>query len=481
MPTVRLWPLSNAVLGLARRAANSANSYLSEAGKQAEARLQLPLQVALVGLVSAGKSTLLNAMVETAISPTAGGECTRVLYKFSHDRYTQADLYPRDGSPGVPIRFEGSQLCSELPLPVGQVDRVEVTLPAVLLEQITLLDTPGLASTNLETSEVTQRLLKENTINAAGAADAIIFCINTPLRDAEAEAVRVFRSEQAGLCLTGGTAIAVLTKADRLTPDRRKTWKEAVDLSQSLSTKHADLFASVAPVIGLLAETARTGALRERHARALLALAREWDPQKAEHLLQDERLFCGHQASVDAKLRKELVSLLGLFGIGALIEELRGGAPAAAAEMTRIALRVSGFDRMNRLLQIHLGERSDVLKAGAQLHILLGRAQAAGDRGIFSAAQALLDRPEMFELQLFGLAKQLASGRVRPPAGLVEQAWIVLSTGLPAVTGQEAARRVREWREWSLLTDGEGQSFARVMIRAWQLAAHRKEAGNGPD
>jgi predicted GTPase len=480
MPGVRLWPLSNAVLGLAQRASNSANSYLSEAGRQAEARLKTPLQVALVGLVSAGKSTLLNAMVEAAVSPTSGGECTQVLYKFSYDRWTQADAYPRDGSPRVPIGFQGSQLRSELPLPAGQVDRVEVTLPAVLLEQITLLDTPGLASTNPETSEVTQQLLKESTLNAAGAADAIIFCINTPLKDAEAEAVRLFRSEQAGL-LTGGTAIAVLTKADRLTPDRRRTWKEAVDLSQSLSTKHADLFASVAPVIGLLAETARTGALRERHARALAALAREWDPQKIDYLLQDERLFCGHHATVTGELRKQLVDLLGLFGIGALIEELRGGAPPAAAEMTRIARRVSGFDRMDRALRIHLGERSDVLKAGAQLHTLMGRAQAAGDRGVYSAAQALLDRPEMFELQLFSLAKPLASGRVRPPAGLVEQAWIVLSTGLPAVTGQEAARRVREWREWSLLTDGEGQSFARVMVRAWQLAAQGKGAADGPD
>ena len=481
MPAARLWPLSNAVLDLARWASNSANSYLAEAGNQAEARLRLPLQVALVGLVSAGKSTLLNAMVETAVSPTAGGECTRVLYKFSHDRWTQADVYPRDGSPRVPIRFEGSRLRSELPLPVGEVDRVEVTLPAVLLEQITLLDTPGLASTNPETSEVTQRLLRENTLNGAGAADALIFCVNTPLKDAEAEAVRVFRSEQAGLRLTGGTAIAVLTKADRLTPDRRRTWKEAVDLSQSLSTKHADLFASVAPVIGLLAETARTGALRERHAKALFALAREWDPQKVEYLLQDERLFCGHHGSVVGELRKQLVDLLGLFGIGALIEELRSGVPATAAEMTRIALRVSGFDRMNHLLRIQLGERSDVLKAGTQLHILLGRAQAVGDRGVYSAAQALLDRPEMFELQLFSLAKQLASGRVRPPTGLVEQAWIVLSTGLPAVTGKEAARRVREWREWSLLTDNEGRSFARVMIQAWALAAQGKGAADGPD
>ena len=65
-------------------------------------------------------------------------------------------------------------------------------------------------------------------------ADAIIFCINTPLKDAEAEAVRLFRSGRAGLPLTGGTAIAVLTKADllaaadRLTHDRRATWKKAI-------------------------------------------------------------------------------------------------------------------------------------------------------------------------------------------------------------------------------------------------------------
>ncbi len=479
MPSRRAWPLTEAVLLLARKAAHSRNYELAEAGRRAEARLLQPLHVALVGLVSAGKSTLVNALLETAVAPTAEGENTRVLYTFSHDQWMTADVRPRDKGASVPLPFEGSRLSAKLPIPRREIDRVEVTLPAPLLETVTLLDTPGLASTNHETSEVTQKLLANDTLDAARTADAIVFCINTPLKDAEAEAARLFRSGRAGLQLTGGTAVAVLTKADLQTNpehlgfDRRTAWKQAVDLAQKLSTNHADLFAGVLPVIGLLAETARTGALRERHARLLAELARVWSPEVTKAALMHERIFCGQEGPGPAELRRELVRLLGLFGIGALLEELRGGAPGTAAEMTRIALHVSGFDEMYRRLSIQLGSRSDVLKSGAQLHALLEKAQAARDMDIFNEVQALLDRDEMFDLKVFGLGKQLASGRVKPPPGLAEQAWFLLSTGLPRVTPQEAARKVRDWREWEMQADTEGKSVVRIMVRAWQLAAKR--------
>jgi hypothetical protein len=88
-------------------------------------------------------------------------------------------------------------------------------------------------------------------------------------------------------------------------------------------------------------------------------------------------------------------------------------------------------------LSIQLGSRSDVLKSGAKLHVLLEKAQAVHDADIYNSAQALLDRDEMFDLKVFGLGKQLASGRVKPPPGLAEQAWILLSTGLPRTTPQE--------------------------------------------
>jgi hypothetical protein len=466
------------VLVLARKAREATNPALAEAGRRAEERLSLPLHAALVGLVSAGKSTLLNALLETAVAPTAGGECTRVLYTFSHHRWTTAEVLPRDTAKSkMPLRFQDSRLSSELPLSHREIDRVEVTLPSDLLEQVTLLDTPGLASTNVETSEVTQELLEADTLSAARTADAIIFCINTPLKEAEADAVKVFRSGEAGLRLTGGTAVAVLTKidllsqGDYLTHDRRQTWKQASELARKLSTDHADLFAGVLPVIGLLAETARTGALREYHARLLGGLASAWSVDTAQTALQHEQLFYEQEGPGNPEQRHELVALLGLYGIGALLDELRAGVPATAEQIMRVALRVSGFEEMRQRLLFQLGSRSDVMKSGEQLNTLLSRAQAAGDRDVYNAAQELLDRPEMFELKVFRLAKLLASGRVKPPAMLADQAWVLLSTGLPGVSGLEAAMRVREWREWAMLTDGEGQSVMRVMVRAWQLAA----------
>ena len=220
MASRRAWPLTEAVLLLARKAANSRNYELAEAGRQAEARLLQPLHVALVGLLSAGKSTLVNALLETAVAPTAGDECTRVLYTFSHYRWMTADVRPRDKSASVPLPFDEGRLSTKLPIPRREIDRVEVTLPAPLLETVTVLDTPGLASTNLETSKVTQQLLADDTLDAARTADAIVFCINSSLKDAEAEAARLFRSGRAGLRLTGGTAVAVLTKADLLTKPR---------------------------------------------------------------------------------------------------------------------------------------------------------------------------------------------------------------------------------------------------------------------
>ena len=52
-----------------------------------EQRLHEPLRLAIAGMVKAGKSTLLNAMLGEQIAPTDAGECTRVVtwYRYSDD------------------------------------------------------------------------------------------------------------------------------------------------------------------------------------------------------------------------------------------------------------------------------------------------------------------------------------------------------------------------------------------------------------
>ena len=47
-------------------------------------RLAEPLRVAVAGIVKAGKSTLLNAILGEQIAPTDAGECTRIVTWYRH-------------------------------------------------------------------------------------------------------------------------------------------------------------------------------------------------------------------------------------------------------------------------------------------------------------------------------------------------------------------------------------------------------------
>jgi hypothetical protein len=115
----------------------------------------------------------------------------------------------------------------------------------------------------------------------------------------------------------------------------------------------------VLPVIGLLAETAQTGAIREYHARLLGALARQWSREAAAPILLHEELFYDQKKPGDTVQRRELVALLGLFGIEMILDELREGAPATASKVTELALEASGFKAMRDSLRIQLGSRAD--------------------------------------------------------------------------------------------------------------------------
>lgn len=463
----RAGPLCEAVVELAGRATRSSDNALARAGAQTVERLRQPVCVALVGRVSSGKSTLLNALLDTAISPTNGRECTEVVYRFRHGRWESAVAWPRDGSAALTVDF--TDLGGGLPLPAEEIRRVDVALPVPRLEQSILIDTPGLASTQAHRSALTERLLAD-TSDAAVRADAVLFCLNGPLKDDESAAVNVFRHGLGGSRLSSGTALGVLTKADMIGHDRRHAWKNAKELARTMASKHADLFATVVPVIGLLAQTASTGALREQHARDLTELARAWHAEDVTTALTHAEMFRAHPGPLGADARQALLDRLGLHGIGVLVEELQGGLPAHAGALTAVARTASGLTGLTSVLDLALDSRADVLKAAAALEQLQLHADLAGDVALSGEAQRLLDRPEMFPLRVVDMAQQLAKRTVRLPDELAAQAWMAITTGLPATSSADALRHATAWRDWAAMTGVRGNAVARVMVRAWQLA-----------
>jgi GTPase SAR1 family protein len=68
-------------------------------------RLDEPLRVAIAGMVKAGKSTLLNAIIGEEVAPTDAGECTRVIIWYRHGATPRITMQLRDGaSRSLPIR-----------------------------------------------------------------------------------------------------------------------------------------------------------------------------------------------------------------------------------------------------------------------------------------------------------------------------------------------------------------------------------------
>lgn len=468
--------LSTAVANLAARAGQSHDQRLAEAGRRAAGRLQRPLRTAVVGRVSTGKSTLLNALLGMNVAPTDGRECTKVVHVFRHGRFITASLVPRSGRERTPVHFEGSRLPSDLGRPAPEIKYVDVTLPTPLLERVTLIDTPGLASASTESRDVTTRM-REDTGESAAAADALLYCVRGPLTQDELVAVQAFRQGNGAKRLSAGTAVGILTQADQTGSDRRQAWTQAAELAATMAHKHADLFAAMVPVIGLLAETATTGALREMHARALGELARSWDRDVTRVVLASTEMFLTEPAPVGPELRRELLTLLGSYGVGELLDQLRSGLPSNATALTRAAHDLSGVDEVSRHLAASLYRRADVLKAARALEELVDGARQAGDRSLHDAAQQMLDQPGMFPLQVIEMAQLLATRHVVPPPRLQEQARDTITSWLndeprrrPRVSRADATRAVGDWRAWSQLTDLAGRKVAGVMVRAWQLA-----------
>ena len=140
-------------------------------------RLDGPLRVAVAGRVKAGKSTLLNALVGERLAPTDAGECTRIItwYEEGTGYDVQAEL--PDGS-RRPVTFQrnGALRVDLEDLRPEQVANLRVSWPSRRLHDMTLIDTPGLASVHGENSARTEDFLTVHD-DRAGSADAVVYLL----------------------------------------------------------------------------------------------------------------------------------------------------------------------------------------------------------------------------------------------------------------------------------------------------------------
>ncbi|MGH9227756.1 MAG: dynamin family protein [Acidimicrobiales bacterium] len=335
-------------------------------------RLDEPLRVAIAGKVKAGKSTLLNALVGEELAPTDAGECTRIVTWYRDGITYRVTLVPKQGAPRqVPFTREAGAIeVAIAPSAADDVAELNVEWPSASLREITLIDTPGIASLSPDVSARTQSFLAPGEDHPI-PADAVVYLMRH-MHASDMDFLEAFHDEELSQA-TPVNAIAVLSRADEVGGGRIDSLASAQRIAARYrrDPKLRRLAQTVVPVAGLLAQSATT--LREAEYKALDAIASA-PRERSDALCLSADRFASAQTPIPITLtdREHLLDRLGLFGVRLAVALIRQRAATNATTLATELVRRSGVRELRQVLLTRFAQRRDVLKARSALMALEG-------------------------------------------------------------------------------------------------------------
>jgi hypothetical protein len=488
-------PLSTSVATLCDEIAARTGPEAGGQLRQIRDRLGEPLRVAIAGRLKAGKSTLVNALIGRRVAPTAVGECTRVVTRFRYGPADRVDVVCRDGQRrSLPLDDDG-MIPQRLGVPATRVAYVDVTLTSEKLRDLTVVDTPGLASTDTGVSARAREAvapfddgIDADSASEVAAAEAVVYVFTQAVRADDVAALDAFRDASARLASSPINALGVFGKVDTLVGGAGDPWPVAGPLAEQQAALLARTVSDVVPVAGLLAETAEAGRLTAADAAALRELA-ALPVDQLRLLLASVDLFRSRPAPLGAEQRERLLGLLDLYGIGFALAQYAAEPHLPTGELVRRLVAASGFPRLRHTLEQAFRWRADAIKAGwalSRLERLAGHTRDETDRETLrDAVERLLRDPAYHRLRLLDAAQRVATGTVTLPvewereltrlATSDDPRWILR---LPEAGGDELAAAALEaanrWRVYAVAGAGPAQSrVAQVAHRGFHLLAQR--------
>ncbi|MCU7722498.1 dynamin family protein [Actinoplanes sp. KI2] len=492
-------PLSASVATLCDEMAGRLGPEAGGQLRQISDRLGEPLRVAIAGRLKAGKSTLVNALIGRRVAPTAVGECTRVVTRFRYGSADRVDVVARDGRRhSLPLDDDG-MIPQRLGVPAGRVAYVDVALTSEKLRDLTVVDTPGLASADTVVSARAEEAvgvsaapfdadIDADSASEVAAAEAVVYVFTQAVRADDLRALDAFRDASARLASSPINALGVFGKVDTLVGGAGDPWPVAGPLAEQQAGLLARTVSDVVPVVGLLAETAEAGRLTAADGAALRELA-GLPAGELRLMLASADLFRTRPGPVPAEQRERLLTRLDLYGIGFALAQLAADPQLATGELVRRLGEASGFPRLRHTLDQAFRWRADAIKAGwalGRLERMAGHARDDHDReALRDAVELLLRDPAYHRLRLLDAAQRVATGAVPLPAGWEAELtrlatsddprWILR---LPQAGADELAAAAmaaaNRWRVYAVAGAGPAQSrVAQVAHRGFHLLAQQ--------
>lgn len=444
-------------------------------------RLEEPLRVAVAGMVKAGKSTLLNAIIGEEIAPTDTGECTRVVTWYRYGDTPRVTLHSTDGElRALPVkRVDGRLALNMGATRAEEVKKLIVDWPSKSLRDVTLIDTPGIASLSEDVSARSTDFLTPK--DAPSEADAIIYLMRH-LHASDLNFLESFKDQTAGQSGTVN-ALAVLSRADEIGAGRIDSLLSAGEIAARYRRDDTlrKLALEVVPIAGLLAQSSR--GLRQSEYTALVELA-GLDRTEYERLLlsADRFLRSNAQVTVSTETRSALLERFGLFGIRLALVLIRNGFTNPTALAHELTQR-SGLNELLDLVAVQFQARAANLKARTALvgveALLRERPRAGTEKLVASLERIQASAHEFSELRLLAamrttgssLSKELTVEAERLIGGRGVAPHLRLGLSLNPTDAElrtEALKYLSRWRSLaeSPLTDRAGAEVCHVVARS---------------
>ena len=325
--------------------------------------LHSPLKIAFTGITSAGKSTLLNALVKRQVAPTGAETLTYNVNVFRHVSFSPS------GREHIVAHCKDNSLI-ELPIDAltmlvdGRLDEgkelrnkiswVEAFLNYDYLREIDLIDTPGLYSTQESDSDNTIALFNDELRRP----DVVVYLFQQIIKESDITAVSSFQrqlSREVRSKLTGLNTVVGMSQCDKLCEgDFSKDFHEIADCNiKRMQSNYADFRKSFSTYFTLSALYAQSAyALKDSDFRILQLLKEHYleeltdNVYDASDFINDEEII-GQILSTEAE-RRDFLCRLDIHVVAYMVWWINENPLASMNDLKNELITKSGVEKMSR-------------------------------------------------------------------------------------------------------------------------------------
>ena len=351
------------------------SDYLSDA-KDLLKKVDYEGTVAVAGCVKAGKSSLLNALLNDDLALVGTTETTATINMFLHIRKLEDRPFVqetpilcrrRDGrdywiAKSELDSFQGNEHNEKMLEKSLEIDHFEFFLNNNFLERLVLVDTPGTGALVEEHQNATERYMRlakdlrerhsEETVKLSDTADAVIYLVGPVAQVNDVEFLNAFATAVTGQA-RAYNAIGIMSMIDR----DEKIIGQREFLAKSIAEKLSGQLNTVVPVS---AGIARTLAKQPRETLAAMQeKIQKIDVSDLDFLLSDRELWLTFDCVLSADDRASLAEGMPWTVFTTIARRLHS---LPLEEAIRELEDISGFTKLRTVIEAHFVARRHLLR-----------------------------------------------------------------------------------------------------------------------